>query len=254
MDEQVQANVVNLLHYFLSDGQVGLDQLVDWLKKVIDNPVDIIVAVREASDDFDSTFDTYTSEVIYPYEMHDDISLDRYQNSVRYVPSPVAGVKNLLDYLQKDFNLKEFVFIDIGSGLGRNVLLASHYDFKKIVGVEISPDLNKIAQSNIKKYRSPKMKCEEIDLECVNALHVSFPQDNMILYFYEPFSNDIADQFFERLQKFIADNKVNVICVFLPIVYPAVTRMPMFRLIHKITPDILGNKDGYFTYYIFSNH
>ena len=54
---------------------------------------------------------------------------------------------------------EDFVFIDFGSGKGRALLLASEYPFKKIIGIEFSPQLNAIAKRNIALYASGTQKC-----------------------------------------------------------------------------------------------
>ena len=41
---------------------------------------------------------------------------------------------------------KDFVFMDLGSGKGKALLLSSHYPFKKIIGVEYDVRLHEIAK------------------------------------------------------------------------------------------------------------
>jgi hypothetical protein len=48
--------------------------------------------------------------------------------------------------------LQDFTFIDLGSGKGRVLLMASDYPFKRIIGVEFMPELQRVAQENIRKY------------------------------------------------------------------------------------------------------
>ena len=52
-----------------------------------------------------------------------------------------------------DMALEDYTFIDFGSGKGRALLLASEYPFKRIVGLEFSPELHAIAEQNIQRYR-----------------------------------------------------------------------------------------------------
>jgi SAM-dependent methyltransferase len=61
-------------------------------------------------------------------------------------------------------NYQDFIFLDLGSGKGRVVLLASELPFKEIIGVEFSPELNDIAEVNIRKYESPTQRCKKIKL------------------------------------------------------------------------------------------
>ena len=41
------------------------------------------------------------------------------------------------------FDFREFIFLDLGSGKGRTLLMASDYPFRRIVGVELLPALNR---------------------------------------------------------------------------------------------------------------
>lgn len=253
-DPMMRQNVLNLMHSALNGNQVNLDQIIAWLRSIVDNPVDNQALLRESVDDFDRQFNTSTSKVIYHYEMEEEITADRYRHATRYVPSPVKSVNKLMNYLQYEINMEDFVFIDVGSGLARNVLLASHYPFKKIIGIEISAQLHGTAQANVRNYRSPKVRCTHVDLQCVNALDFSFPDSNMVLYLYEPFSDEIAGRFFHSLENFLAGKQLAVYLVFLPIVYPVIGKSKVFRPKGEVnTPETLGSNTTYFTYYLFSN-
>lgn len=50
-------------------------------------------------------------------------------------------------------------FFDYGSGKGKLLLLASHFPFKKIIGMEYPPILNRDALLNIELYRNPHQRC-----------------------------------------------------------------------------------------------
>ena len=69
------------------------------------------------------------------------------QFAVRYQPSSVEEFGRLMGKLDVDH--REFVFVDYGSGKGRVLMLAADYPFKRIVGVEFSPPLDRIARENI---------------------------------------------------------------------------------------------------------
>src|SRR5580765_6779748 len=55
-----------------------------------------------------------------------------------YQPTEAALFHEMIDELAKrtSINFAEFTFIDLGSGKGRALLMASDYPFRKIVGVE----------------------------------------------------------------------------------------------------------------------
>ena len=64
---------------------------------------------------------------------------------------------------------RDFTFIDIGSGKGRTLLMASDYPFRRIIGVELLPELHRIAQENVRKYKNENQKSFAIVSQCVDA-------------------------------------------------------------------------------------
>jgi SAM-dependent methyltransferase len=83
-------------------------------------------------------------------------------------------------------DLGQFTFIDIGSGKGRALLLAAEYPFRRILGVELLPELNQIAQQNIRKFSSPLQGCADIDSVCMDATELSFPQEPLVIFLFNP--------------------------------------------------------------------
>jgi SAM-dependent methyltransferase len=88
---------------------------------------------------------------------------------------------------QTGFSFGDFVFIDLGSGKGRTLLMASDYPFCRVVGVELLPALNLIAQENLNKYRSDAQKCFAIESTCADAAGFDFPGEPIVLFLFNPF-------------------------------------------------------------------
>ena len=105
-----------------------------------------------------------------------------------YQPTEPALFHEMMQALQRDFRLDfcEFTFIDIGSGKGRALLLAADYPFRRIIGVELLPDLHRIAQENIAKYKSETQKCFAMESICRDAREFHFPADPILLYLFNP--------------------------------------------------------------------
>jgi SAM-dependent methyltransferase len=101
-----------------------------------------------------------------------------------YQPTEPAAFHEMLDSLHLDH--REFTFIDIGSGKGRTLLMASDYPFRRILGVELLPELNRIAQENIRRYRSEVQKCSAIESLCADAREFHFPVEPTVLYLFNP--------------------------------------------------------------------
>jgi len=81
----------------------------------------------------------------------------------------------------------DFTFIDLGSGKGRVLLMASDYPFRRIIGVELLPALHQIAQENLAKYRSESQRCLVLESICGDATEFQFPAEPIVLYLFNPF-------------------------------------------------------------------
>jgi tRNA G46 methylase TrmB len=101
-----------------------------------------------------------------------------------YQPTDPALFREMMSSLPIDFG--EFTFVDIGSGKGRTLLLASEYPFRKIVGVELIAELHGAAEQNIRIYKSPTQRCTQIEAICADACEFVFPQTPLLLYFFNP--------------------------------------------------------------------
>lgn len=105
------------------------------------------------------------------------------------------------DFIMKSLprDLSDTTFIDIGSGKSRTLLLASHYPFRNIVGVEFARELVAVARRNITSYRNPGQKCRALSVVEGDAAAYPFPDAPLVVYFYNPFSKDVFDQVLANL-------------------------------------------------------
>lgn len=95
---------------------------------------------------------------------------------------------------------EDFVFIDFGSGKGRALLLASEYPFKKIIGIEFSPQLNAIANRNIALYASGTQKCRAIETVRMDFTQYFLPPEPLVLFFFDPCEARIFEQVMVNLR------------------------------------------------------
>jgi len=106
-----------------------------------------------------------------------------------YQPTEAALFHEMIAALsaQAGFDFREFIFIDLGSGKGRTLLMASDYPFRRIVGVELLPALNFAARENLSKYQSEVQKCFVIESICGDASEFAFPAEATVLFLFNPF-------------------------------------------------------------------
>ena len=106
-----------------------------------------------------------------------------------YQPTESVLFHEMLEALRQQSHLDfhDFVFLDLGSGKGRTLLMASDYPFRRIVGVELLPALHQAAQENLSKYRSETQKCFALESICVDATEFPLPAGPTVLYLFNPF-------------------------------------------------------------------
>lgn len=94
---------------------------------------------------------------------------------------------------------EEFEFVDFGSGKGRALLLASNYPFRRITGIEFSPELHQTALRNMALYRSPTQRCFGIRSVCADAAAFEPPEVPCVLFFYDPFGERLMSAVLDRI-------------------------------------------------------
>jgi SAM-dependent methyltransferase len=106
-----------------------------------------------------------------------------------YQPTEADLFYEMIEALRQcsHIDFHDFVFIDLGSGKGRTLLMASDYAFRRITGVEFLPTLHKAAQDNMSEYRSDSQKCFVLESVCANAIGFPFPSGATVLYLFNPF-------------------------------------------------------------------
>lgn len=101
-----------------------------------------------------------------------------------YQPTEPALFQEMMASLPIEFD--RFAFVDLGSGKGRTLLMASAYPFHKIVGVELIAELHRTAEQNIREYRSPTQRCAQMEAVCADAREFVFPDTPLVLYLFNP--------------------------------------------------------------------
>ena len=89
-------------------------------------------------------------------------------------------------------------FLDIGAGKGRAMLLAASCPFRRIVGVELHPELAATARDNIERWQAaqsgPPIRLEEGD-----AMRLRMPAGPCLAFLFNPFDAVLMDRFLTRL-------------------------------------------------------
>lgn len=96
-------------------------------------------------------------------------------------------------------DLSGYTFLDIGSGKGRALMLASHYGFAEILGVEISAQLHQVATANLARYAPPERLCYRARTLLQDATTLAFPPGPLVIYMNHPFCRPVLEKVLRNL-------------------------------------------------------
>lgn len=149
---------------------------------------------------FDEEYGTETSGLIWGEEMssghHNDLWSTAYYGISPSLLTEVIGT------LQLDW--ERFTFVDLGSGKGRALLLASRFPFRRIVGVEFIPQLHEVAVENIAKFSAPWRTCQNVESVHGDATEFVYPSGPMVIYLYNPFLAPVLKKCLKHLAAALA--------------------------------------------------
>jgi hypothetical protein len=107
-----------------------------------------------------------------------------------------------------------FTFIDLGSGKGRALLMASMYPFERVLGVEVQPELHRIALRNLAAFCHPSQRCRHIESCCLDAREFEFPETPLLVYMFNPFPDYELSTVLDRLGESLRRNPRPVYIVY----------------------------------------
>lgn len=174
------------------------------------------------------------------------------ENSVRYEATPVGFFHSVLSKLAVDY--RNTVFIDFGSGKGRTLLLASHYPFRSIIGVEISPALCEIAIDNVNRYLAHRETSSEISVVCKGIDEFEYDElgisDYLLVYIFNPCTGLVLAPALKKLSR-LAARGISVTIIYLnPIWLDVLTNAAWLRQVKcGETFDETGN--SFMPYVVF---
>jgi cyclopropane fatty-acyl-phospholipid synthase-like methyltransferase len=128
----------------------------------------------------------------------------------------------------------KYTFIDVGSGKGRVLFVAAEYPFRKVMGVEFSNALHDDAVANLKRYKFPGRRCSDIEPVHADAREFEFPNDNLVIYLFNPFGEEVMERMLANLERSLARHPRHAIVVMLwPEHSDVVERMAIMRVYRK---------------------
>lgn len=136
-----------------------------------------------------------------------------YENPLvnKYAPTEYRGFMKVMKHVQ--IRPGEDVFVDFGSGMGRVLIMAGLFPFRKIIGVEMSPELNRLATENIDRAQR-KLKCSDIELVEASLTEYTLPPEANVLYFFVPVRGEMLSRVLQGIREAVlaAPRKVTFVC------------------------------------------
>jgi SAM-dependent methyltransferase len=108
---------------------------------------------------------------------------------IAYDPCPWSTLRRALSLIP--LQAEGFTFVDIGCGKGKVLLSAMVLPFRRIVGVEFSSYLTKVAEQNIASARFITRKCPHVEVICADAVQYPTPDEPIVFFFANPFKFEI---------------------------------------------------------------
>ncbi|HYG86290.1 MAG TPA: class I SAM-dependent methyltransferase [Azospirillum sp.] len=145
---------------------------------------------------FDYRYGTTTGGWVAPDKLNADS--ENQQHSVHYQATKYRPFRSLL----KTLSFPEgSVFVDVGCGKGKALLIASRFGFKKALGIEFSPELCQIARENAKIFQSRIANTSEIEIVQSDVLDYQMTHDENVFYLYNPFNEVVMRRFLSRVAR-----------------------------------------------------
>jgi SAM-dependent methyltransferase len=176
---------------------------------------------RAAGCRFDRTWKVDTSGVVYPPQ--EDVTAEKYEATP---PRAFNRIMRSIGCLTA-----HFVFFDMGCGKGRVLLMASQYGFRRIVGVECVPGLAKIAEQNVRRFRSTQSRGPEIEVVCADAAGFEFPDEDAVIFFFHPFKELPMARVLDNIRSSAKSAKVRYIVYYNPVLARLLSDRTRFSLI-----------------------
>ena len=114
-----------------------------------------------------------------------------------YTPTDYRSFHRVLRHIDVR---EQDVFLDYGSGLGRVLLMAAQYPFRRVLGVELSTQLNERARQNVACCRG-KLRCRYIEVIQADATLFVPPSDVSVIYLYNPFGPNVLPKVLDNIHQ-----------------------------------------------------
>ncbi|HEX9199982.1 MAG TPA: class I SAM-dependent methyltransferase [Acidobacteriaceae bacterium] len=113
-----------------------------------------------------------------------------------YHGTPSTAFTQSLEHLP--IKPEDFTFIDLGCGKGRALMVAAQFSFRQLIGVELAPELCRIAESNIATRPDWSARISVLNH---NATTFRYPDTPLLIFLYDPFLAPVLRRVLANLER-----------------------------------------------------
>ena len=157
---------------------------------------------RDAIHPFDLKYGTDTAGYLRPNEIASGGIHDAMNNGYSAVAPSVfrEACRRWRESLPSSAaSVAAYTFVDIGSGKGRALLLATELPFRKVVGVELNPELARIARQNGGIWKRVARPQSSIYVLQQDAMRFQWPHLPLLVFLNNPFECELVGRLAEKL-------------------------------------------------------
>ena len=211
---------------------LGLAATVDQLPGLLLTPLAMRRLKRRklaelSRDGFDAAHGTDTAGILVGRELGPCVTRAGHL-VIPYETTSEAAIRMALDGLAADFS--RAVFVDLGCGKGKPLMVAASYPFRRLIGVDISPACIAVARRNVARYGPDRIDPARVELRVQDAADFAFPDEPLVVYLYNPFPGAVLERVVANLEASLRESPRQAAVVYVnPHALSALRRSELFE-------------------------
>ncbi len=123
------------------------------------------------------------------------------QRADRHVTGYAGSQPSTVERIVREIDQpRDYAFIDVGCGKGRVLAIASRLGFRRVIGIEMSPELCRAAVENSQRLAQSSPGGTGIEVVQKNAADYAMPGGNLLVFLYNPFGAEVMASFRRTLE------------------------------------------------------
>jgi Methyltransferase domain len=158
---------------------------------------------------FDCVYGTTTSGLVPSWLLQSGSAADEHAHA--YAACQPSCLREALASLVDPQN---FIFVDLGCGKGRALVLATEFPFYRILGIELAASLAASARRNARIIKKKYPDRRVIEVIEGDATSVPLPQGNLAIFLYHSFGPELVKRMVNRIIDLTAGTERQVFFIY----------------------------------------